>query len=297
MPTTTEFTPDVTIRAARRAMAKAFVEAGIDTPDLDARLLLAAALGLDGAALVMRGDEPLGGEAGRLAKMTSRRLDREPVSRILGSREFYGRTFALSPATLDPRPDSETVIEAVLSYVDANGGRGRRWRILDVGTGSGCLLVTLLAELPAATGVGTDISDAALIVASTNASANDIGDRAEFVMRRSLDGIAPGFDILISNPPYVAAGEIAGLAPEVRNFDPVAALDGGDDGLVVYREIALRAAEVVPDGFICVEVGATQAPAVTALLREAAGSEASHRFGTVLDLAGHTRCVTQTTRR
>lgn len=154
------------------------------------------------------------------------------------------------------------------------------------GPGSGCLLVTLLAELPAATGVGTDISDAALVVARANATANNVDDRAEFGVGRSLEGITPGFDILVSNPPYIATVEIAGLGWKRANFDPVAALDGGEDGLVVYREIARRAGEVVPDGFICLEVGATQAKAVTALLKGAA-CHAGHRFGTVRDLAQH----------
>jgi release factor glutamine methyltransferase len=285
-------------REAVAAVARALDAAGVEGAARDARLLLLAALGMSATDLVREPERPLAqDEAGRLADFARRRSAHEPVSRILGTRGFYGRTFRITPATLDPRPCTETVVEAALEIADREGWRGRPIRILDVGTGSGALLVTLLAELPLATGVGTDISDAALAVARENAMRLGVAERATFLNRRTLDGVEGRFDLLVSNPPYIPTEEIAALEPEVRVFDPFAALDGGPDGLDIYRALAAGLGRCVPEGWVVVEVGAGQAAAVEAIFRRAAagrGHEAPE-LKTWKDLGQHTRCVAMRT--
>lgn len=275
-----------------RRAAHALAEAGVESSGRDARLLVAAATGLGGAELISRPDAPIEQDAHRrLKELIQRRCLREPVSRILGERAFFGRSFKITAATLDPRPDSETLIETALDLADANGWRSRQLRILDVGTGSGSLLVTLLAELPLATGVGTDLSARALEVAADNARRLGVLGRAEFEQRDALDGVEGQFDLVVCNPPYVATGEIAGLAPEVRDHDPPEALDGGGDGLDIFRKIIPALVRVVACGWVIFEVGAGQAAAVTALLRR---SVPGTRRGELLyreDLGGHTRSV------
>jgi release factor glutamine methyltransferase len=284
------------VRQAQAILARAFGAAGIEEPARDARLLLLAALGLSSVDIVRAPDRRLtDADARGIAASASRRLDREPVSRIAGVRGFYGREFRITPATLDPRPCTETVVEAALEVVDEEGWRTRPIRILDIGTGSGALVVSLLAELPLATGTGTDISDEALAVAQANAQRLGVADRATFLNRRSLDGVDGAFDLLVSNPPYIPGSDIAGLEPEVKNFDPRGALDGGPDGLDVYRALAAGLSRCVPDGWALFEVGAGQALSVTALLKEALGSQAGLRQWT--DLGGHTRCVAVRTHR
>lgn len=279
---------------ALRLMRDAFGVAGLETPDLDARWLLCGILGIEATKLITEPDVPLGEQAIALDDAVARRLAREPVSRILGWREFYGRRFEVTPATLDPRPDSETIIEAVLAFADRNGGRGAAWRLIDVGTGSGCLLVTLLCELPRATGLATDVSREALETAQRNADALGVTPRIAFQVAAGLDQVAGTFDILVSNPPYIPTAAIADLAPEVRAFDPALALDGGTDGLTVYRALADKLEGHVPAGFICLEVGAGQADAVARLLRARRPAGA---LGVWRDLSGHSRCVTQITHR
>ena len=203
-----------------REVALALRVAGVEDPGADARRLAAAALGLSAAELLSRPERPLSvEETERLRGYAARRSKREPVSRILGTRDFYGRSFTLSPATLDPRPDSETLIEAALDLVRAAGRMTAPLRLIDIGTGSGCLLLTLLCELPQAWGVGTDISENALSTARANACRLGVADRAAWLAADALDGIVGVFDLLIANPPYIRTGEIAGLEPEVRAFD------------------------------------------------------------------------------
>ena len=286
--------PGGSLRDLLRDASRALGRAGVEAPERDARLLAAAAVGCSGADLIARPEQPIDEAArARLGDFVRRRCAREPVSRILGAREFYGRAFALSTATLDPRPDSEVLIEAVLQFVAAKGWRDRSLRVLDVGTGSGCLLVTLLAELPSATGVGTDIAQGALDAAAANARQHGVSERAVFVHARGrgLESVVGPFDIMVSNPPYIASDDIPGLAPEVRDFDPRAALDGGADGLRVYRQIIPEIARVLPYGYVAFEVGAGQADAVEKLLR--ASIDLGCRGKTVRhpDLGGHTRCV------
>lgn len=262
--------------------------AGIESAARDSRLLVAAALGLDAARLLSLPEMPVSEAVQkRLQLFIERRLAREPVSRILGSRGFYGREFEISPATLDPRPDSETLVEAALDLIGAEGRRNN-FRIVDVGTGSGCLLVTLLAELPNAMGLGTDIDVQALQVAERNAVNHGVAPRAKWMQARSLHGIEGPFDLLVANPPYVPTGEIDGLEPEVREYDPRQALDGGVDGLAIYRELAEDLVRVVPEGWAIFEVGAGQAAAVRRMLAKISRDPDIRIFA---DLNGVDRCV------
>jgi release factor glutamine methyltransferase len=263
-------------------------EAGIEAPELDARLLLCRATGLSHEAYVARGNDTLSpAAAARFGTYVGRRLAGEPVSRIIGTREFYGRPFRNDQSTLDPRPDTETLIEAALVLVDRNAPL----RILDLGTGSGCILITLLAELPLATGLGIDKSLQALDIARANAQILGVGDRADFSVGDWLEAVKGTFDLVVANPPYLSVADMAELAPEVRDHDPRAALDGGPDGLSAYRRIVpgLRKA-LSPGGFALFEVGPDQAQAVLRLLAEAGldggGGECLWR-----DLAGRLRVV------
>jgi release factor glutamine methyltransferase len=264
-------------------------EAGIETPELDARLLLCHAAGLTHEASIARRDEPLRPEeAARFDAAIGRRLAREPVSRIIGAREFYGRAFLVGPETFDPRPDTETLIEIALAIAAAREGRKRPLRLLDLGTGTGCILVTLLAELPEARGVGTDISRKALAIAAANAKHLGVAPRASFIAADWLDGVEGPFDLIVSNPPYIASAEIAGLAAGVSAYDPHLALDGGPDGLAAYRKIAARAGEVLAQaGRLLVEIGASQGEEVAAIFGAIGLKVARPRP----DLAGRPRVV------
>lgn len=280
-------------------MQRAFVEAaqilrqgGIETPELDARLLLCHAASLSHEAFIARAREDLRPDAAALLEgAIARRLKREPVARIRGTREFYGRSFLLGPESLDPRPDTETLIDAALDIIGKKGWREEPLKLLDLGTGSGSILVTLLAELPRATGIGTDLSPRALAVAAANASAHGLASRAVFIAADWLDAIAGKFDLILSNPPYLAASEIAGLAADVAAYDPRLALDGGPDGLDSYRRIAARAREVLAgDGRLVVEIGPAQAEAVGAIFA-GAGLRPDEAGSPRLDLAGRSRVV------
>ncbi len=285
-------------RDAAALLTRALTEAGIEGAARDARLLLLAALEIDGTALVRNPDRRLdASDAERLSGFARRRAAREPVSRIVGERGFYGRMFRITPATLDPRPCTETVIEAALEIAGLEGWRERPIRILDIGTGSGALLLTLLAELPLASGVGTDISRDALAAAQANAVQLGVADRAVFLERRSLDGIDGTFDLVVSNPPYIPSGEIASLEADVRAYDPLGALDGGADGLDIYRELAAGFARVAPDGWVLLEIGAGQADGVTGIFRDSADRRCLSDIRLWQDLGQHTRCVAFKTHR
>ncbi len=286
----------VSVAAARRRLAQRFRDAGLDTPDLDARILVGHALSLDHAALAAQSDRRLTDqETAAVAALMQRRLDREPVARIVGSKEFWGLPLTLNADTLVPRPETETVVEAALAAL--GGGRGRALRVADLDTGSGALLLALLSEWPAAHGVGTDISVAALQCARSNAAALGFASRASFVacdhgaalMAAAQGG---GFDLVVANPPYVASGEIAGLQAEVRDFDPRRALDGGPDGLAAYRAIAGDARRILaPHGVLVLELGAGQLDAVTSLTA-AAGFRPVDGFRS--DLSGVPRALAVT---
>ena len=264
--------PACTIAQARRALAGALRDAGIDTPAVDARLLIGEALRLDHAALVSRSDEIIAPERrAAIEAFAARRLAREPVSRILGRREFWSLPLAVTPDVLVPRPDTETLVERALDHVVKNGLRAEPLRVLDIGTGTGALLLALLSELPNASGIGTDISDAAIAVARENARMLGLDARASFVAGSYTAGLPGPFDIIVSNPPYIARAEIETLAPEVRDHDPRLALDGGEDGLDAYRAVIAETRPLLaPAGRLILELGADQAPAVTALA-EASG--------------------------
>jgi release factor glutamine methyltransferase len=279
-------------REAIVALTRVLTDAGIEGAARDARLLVLAALGIDGAALVRDPERRLtSNETERVVGFAQRRAAHEPVSRILGERGFYGRIFRVTPATLDPRPCTETVIEAALAVAEPEGWRERPIRILDIGTGSGALLLTLLSELPLAQGVATDISAAALDAAQANAVDLGVASRAAFLNRRSLDGIDGTFDLMVSNPPYIPTGEIATLERDVRDYDPLGALDGGTDGLDIYRELAAGFARLVPNGWVLLEVGAGQAEAVERIFRDSAGGHWINNVTLWQDLGQHTRCV------
>lgn len=254
---------------AQRRLAAAFEQAGLDEAGLEARLLVGAAAGIVPAALLTAGEVPLGDDAAaRLADFARRRLRREPLARILGTREFWGLPFRLSAGTLVPRPDTETVVEAALARIP---DRAAPLRILDLGTGSGAILVALLSELPAATGLGIDRSADALATARDNAAASGLAARALFAASDWGAAIGGRFDLVVSNPPYIRSGILPGLEPEVRDHDPGAALDGGPDGLAAYRAILAGLAPLLADeAFVLLEIGFDQAESVGGLA-EAAG--------------------------
>lgn len=256
-----------------RDAAVALTAAGIDNARFEARLLLAKAARLTVEGLIARGSDAAPADVvADLRALTARRVRREPMAYILGEREFWGLNFKVSPAVLVPRPDSETLIEAAITLLR---GRSRPLRILDLGVGSGCLLLTLLHELPQARGVGMDASAEALAVAGENAERLGLADRAEFVVgdwrepewERRLVG---PFDLLVSNPPYIEQGAIDHLMPEVARFEPRLALAGGEDGLAAYRIIAAAAPKLITGtGVILVEVGQSQAIEVMRLFSDA----------------------------
>lgn len=275
----------MTAAEAARAVADRLNGAGIETARLDARLLVAHLLGMPPHRVVTHGETPLSADAAaRLEALVRRREAREPMAQILGEREFWSLPFRVTRETLSPRPESETVVEAALAHVDA----AEVARILDIGTGTGCLLLSLLSELPAAVGIGTDVSVAALEVARGNAEALGLAGRAVFVETEWAAGIAGPFELVVSNPPYIPAGDIDGLEPEVARFEPLGALDGGADGLDAYRALATALPPLLaPSGIVVLEIGAGQKAAVREILG-AGGLEfvAAHR-----DLAGWPRAL------
>ncbi|MBO0766248.1 MAG: peptide chain release factor N(5)-glutamine methyltransferase [Hyphomicrobiaceae bacterium] len=289
----------LTVGLALRQGTAALARAGIEGPDADMRRLTAGVLDVPPAKLLSEPERALSkAEARQLASYIARRARREPAARILGRRDFYGRSFLLSPATLDPRGDTETLVEMALDMVKEERWDPAKLRILDVGTGTGCLLLTLLCELPGATGTGTDISPAALLVARTNADRLGVGQRASWLTADALETVCGAFHILVSNPPYVRTADIARLDPEVCNFDPAIALDGGLDGLTLYRRMAREIPRVVPEGWALLEVGFDQADAVASVVSEGTAAVgcrvAELRIGR--DVAGRRRCVAVKTR-
>ena len=264
--------------------------AGVADFAIDARRLASAATGRSAAELIATLSEPLQPvEIASFERMIARRAAREPVSRIVGRRGFWTLDLLVTPDVLDPRPETETLVETALDIARRIGRPGLR--LLDVGTGSGAVLLALLSELPSATGLGSDISQAALEVARANASRLGLSGRADFQLADGLAGIEGPFDLLISNPPYIESDAIAGLDPEVARFDPLIALDGGPDGLAAYRAIAARLKPVIPDGWAAFEVGRGQDGAVLAILRDALAPHGPFVCERGLELSGMTRVV------
>jgi release factor glutamine methyltransferase len=256
---------------ALQLVAHAFRAAGIEDADVDARVLAGHALHLDRARLISQTDRVLEArEVNAISGLAARRLKREPVSRILGTKEFWSLALAVTPDVLVPRPETETVVEGALDFVVRGGLRMEKLRILDIGTGSGALLVALLNELPNATGIGTDISRAAVEAARTNVTQFGFEGRCSLISCDMAAGVEGQFDLVVSNPPYVARGDIASLAPEVRDYDPMMALDGGDDGLAAYRSISADAKRLLAQGGrLFVELGAGQEPNVRKIFTNA----------------------------
>ena len=259
------------VSEALQLVAQTFRAAGIEDADADARVLAGHALHLDRARLISQSDRVLEArEVNAISGLAARRLKREPVSRILGRKEFWSLALAITPDVLVPRPETETVVEGALDFVVRSGLRMEKLRILDIGTGSGALLVALLNELPNATGIGTDISRAALEAAQINVAQFGFESRSSLIACDMAAGVEGQFDLVVSNPPYIARGEIASLAPEVRDYDPMMALDGGDDGLTAYRSISADAKRILAQGGrLFVEMGAGQEPAVRELFTKA----------------------------
>jgi release factor glutamine methyltransferase len=279
----------VTLNQAFIAGAGVLRQAGMATPELDARLLLCHAAGLSHEAYIGNGRQALRPEAAaELDAAIARRLMREPVSRIVGMREFYGRVFLVDRHTLDPRPDTETLIEAALAHVDRAGLRHAPLKLLDLGAGTGCILITLLSELPRAEGVGIDRSPEALALAAVNAERLGVAARARFFTSDWLDAVEGRFDLIVANPPYLAESELGTLAEEVLLYDPILALCGGKDGLDAYRRIAAGADRVLADkGRLLLEIGPSQADPATEILQEAGLALDAIKH----DLAGRPRVV------
>jgi release factor glutamine methyltransferase len=254
----------VTIGELLQAATQRLQAAGIEAPGREARLLLGHASGLSTTRIMAYPERAIAAEPMQaFDRLVERRVAREPMSRILGSREFWSMNFRVTPATLDPRPDSETIVEAAL---DCLPDRNAAAPIIDFGTGTGCLLLAILSERPNAWGLGIDRSEAAARVAAENARALGFADRARFAVGDWDGALGHEVDLIVSNPPYIPAGDIAGLEPEVREHDPLTALVGGADGLDPYRVLAPAALRLLrPGGHVVFEVGQGQADDVAAL--------------------------------
>ncbi len=262
---------------ALASITSRLAEAGIEEPRREARLLLAAAQGVNAAGLLLL-DEV---DRARFQPLVARRAAREPLAYILGRKEFWGLNFAVSPATLIPRPDTETLVEAVLALGTAPA------RVLDLGTGTGCLLLAVLSEFPAAFGVGVDISPEAAALAADNAQALGLAGRAAFCVSDWAAALDGTFDLVLSNPPYIPSADIVGLMPEVADFEPGSALDGGADGLAAYRALFATLPRLLAEnGAAVLELGVGQAQDV-AVLAEQAGFTTTTRT----DLGGVERAI------
>ena len=283
------FSGEQSAASAVAALRRHFARQDASGAAIEARCLVEAACGLDRASLIAQGERPLGARsAGRLSALAERRLAGEPLARILGSREFWGLPFGLSAATLEPRPETETLVEAVLRHCEERGALEHSWRLLDLGTGSGCIAIALLTELPQATALCVDRSVAALRTARDNARRLGVAERALFIASDWASAVSASFDVLVSNPPYVASRDIPELAPEVRDHDPVLALDGGEDGLDCHRSIVKDASRLLrTGGRIFLEIGAGQDARLLALLAQEGLSDTR----TYPDLAGIARVI------
>jgi release factor glutamine methyltransferase len=281
------FRPSTTLAEANTRLTDLFRRRGIETPGREARLTLLAACHLSPIALIAEPERPLGARARELASVAARRAAGEPLSRIVGNREFWGLALAISPDVLDPRPETETIVEVAIALC-----RDRRMdalRILDLGVGSGALLCALLTEFANGRGLGVDICVPAAKLARHNIEACSLARRAEIRVADWTKNLVGPFDLIVSNPPYVRSADIAGLSREVRDFDPRLALDGGPDGFEAYRAIVPASASLLAEGgWLIVEVGAGQAAGVLAIAMGAGFARcAIHR-----DIAGLERVIT-----
>ncbi len=272
--------------AALTRLAETFEACGIEDPRREAGLTLCAASGVAPVALIVAPQEPLGRAAARIEEFAARRAVGEPLSRIVGRREFWGLTLAITTHVLDPRPETETIVELALRLL--GGRREEPLRVLDLGVGSGALLCSLLVEFVRAQGVGVDISAGAANVARRNVESRGQAGRAEIRVGDWTKGLVGPFDLIVSNPPYVPTSELSRLPREVRNFDPPLALDGGIDGLDAYRRILPESRPLLAAGaWLMVEIGASQAADVLAIAKRCGFVDA----GIDKDLAGLDRVV------
>jgi release factor glutamine methyltransferase len=278
------------VREAIHRAVRRLADAGIPEARAEARRLFALAADIPAEGLIAIANEPLAAEAGaRFETFVARRVQHEPFAYIAGVREFWSLSFQVTPATLVPRPDTETVVEAALAHLSGRGNG--KPGILDLGTGSGCILIALLSELPGAVGIGVDASEDALAVAECNARAHGLAGRATFRLGDWTAGLVGPFDLIVSNPPYIPESDIPSLDADVARFEPRMALAGGSDGLDAYRAIAAAALQLLaPGAALALEVGFGQAEAVAELLR-GSGLDIA---GTHADLAGIPRCVVAT---
>ncbi|MGI9421650.1 MAG: peptide chain release factor N(5)-glutamine methyltransferase [Hyphomicrobiaceae bacterium] len=271
--------------------------AAIDDPAAEARRLVAEAAGLRSTTIIAEPDARLSSaQLSQVDAWARRRSHRETLARLRGWQDFYGRRFLLSADTLEPRADSEALIDATLALIDKRQGRDHPWRIVDVGAGTGCLAVTLLAELPNANAIGTDLSLGALTTAMANANALEVEQRCAWVCCDVMAALVGPFDILISNPPYVAEPELDQLQPEVLHNDPRLALAGGNDGLAMYRRLAEQLLDFVPDGMVILETADNDDHRVSHVFSEIIGSRHLSQPKVWRDLTGVGRCVTFETR-
>lgn len=282
-----------TIGAAFQEMTGLFASADLSTPALDARVLICQACEISQEEFYLQPERKLSIDKQKLlCTYIERRLKREPVSRILGYREFWGRRFEINQATLDPRADTETLVGFVLDYVKENKSIDDHLKILDLGTGSGCILLSLLCELKNAIGIGIDISIDALEIARHNAVEMNVFDRVQFVKANWLDPIYTGFDIIVSNPPYIPSKDIPKLMVDVCDYDPYASLNGGPDGLNAYRNIIdqIRNLPGCLESWVAFEVGIGQAEEIENMfIKNGCGLffDIMHKA----DLSGHKRCI------
>ncbi|WP_404421596.1 peptide chain release factor N(5)-glutamine methyltransferase [Thalassospira australica] len=280
----------VTLGTLMTEAVAALRDAGIENARMDARILLSDAAGVDGSRIAAWPEDTVTmDKAKTFRSMVARRLKHEPVSRILGQRDFWRHSFRLSPETLDPRPDSETIVELALDWLeDANAPT-----VLDFGTGTGCLLLSIIGDLQKASGLGIDISEGAVTCARENANRLGLADQVEFRVSDWDSAITDaerkaGFDLIVSNPPYITQADMEKLSPEVRQYDPRLALTDEGDGLGAYRILSQVAFSLVkPAGFVIFEIGQGQEKDVSRLLVEAGFVGIEYRE----DLGGIVRCV------
>lgn len=278
----------MTLDDLKRDLTRRFREAGIEGADMEARWLLEHVLGCSNVDLILRASETVSpASSDHVHALAKRRLDGEPLDHILGYRDFYGRRFEISKDVLSPRPETEGLVEAALAVI----GSARRPNILDLGTGSGAIIISLLAERPDALGVAVDISEAALDIAKANARQHDVTERLTFKCGSWFAPVSGVYDLIVSNPPYISDEAMIQLPPEVRDFDPEMALSGGREGLDPYGLILNEASQfLAPDGHLIFEIGFDQGPAVSRLMAD----KGFVNVRILQDLAGHDRIVAGT---
>lgn len=261
----------LTLSALLAQTRKRFLDAGLTDPSTDARLLIGGLLDIAPTALVTDPSRPISeDEARRVDQAVRRRLMREPVHRILGRREFFGLELLLSSETLEPRPDTEILVDHVLPHLERIAALGNRPRFIDFGTGTGAIALALLSQCPDAEAVAVDISEDALKTAERNARQLGLGDRFQPLLSDWAEKVEGTFDAIVSNPPYIPSRVIEDLDPEVRLHDPTRALDGGEDGLDAYRILARQTGPLLrPNGIVALEIGYDQKIPVTALFEQA----------------------------